>query len=239
MIVYPAMDLMDGGVVRLKQGRFDDKTLYFDEPADALRNFAAAGAKWAHVVDLDGARAKKPVQHELIASLARDTTLKLQVGGGFRTYEQFGRMLDAGVERIVIGSLAAQEPQLVSGWLKDFGSERITLSVDVRMSDGIPMVAVAGWTEETELTLWDVVGLYPGLRHLLVTDIGRDGMLEGPNFELLNEAVERLPEVSIQASGGVSSIGDIERLRTEGVIVGRALWEGRFELQEALSVAGT
>lgn len=238
MIVYPAMDLMGGRVVRLRQGRFDDPTIYSDDPADALQSFADAGAQWAHVVDLDGARARAPVQHGLIASLARGTGLKLQVGGGFRTREQVASMLDLGVERVVIGSLAVQEQQLVSDWLNDFGPERITLSVDVRMSNGFPLVAVGGWAEDSELTLWEVAARYPGLRHLLLTDIGRDGMLQGPNFELLSHAVERLPDLCIQASGGVSSIADIERLRTDGVILGRALWDGRFDLQEALSLAG-
>jgi len=237
MIIYPAMDLMAGRVVRLKQGRFEDSTIYSSDPADGLRGFAKAGATWAHVVDLDGARAKAPVQHQLIAALARTAGLKLQVGGGFRTHEQVAKMLDAGVERVVIGSLAVKEPQLVSQWLDEFGPERLTLSVDVRMSDETPMVAVSVWTESSGLTLWDVAALYPKALHLLLTDIGRDGMLEGPNFELLDEAVERLPGLRIQASGGISSIADIKRLRTDGAIVGRALWEGRIGIEEALALA--
>jgi phosphoribosylformimino-5-aminoimidazole carboxamide ribotide isomerase len=237
MIIYPAMDLMGGRVVRLRQGRFDQATTYEAEPADALREFADAGAQWAHVVDLDGARARAPAQHDLIAGLAGSTSLKLQVGGGFRTREQVRAMLDAGVARVVIGSLAVQEPTLVGQWLDEFGPERITLSVDVRVSEGTPMVAVSGWTESSGLTLWDVVGLYPTVRHLLLTDIGRDGMLAGPNFELLDEAVERLPRLRIQASGGISSLVDLRRLRTGGANVGKALWEGRFSLEEALSLA--
>jgi len=238
MIIYPAMDLMGGRVVRLKQGCFDDSTTYPEKPSDALRGFAAAGAEWAHIVDLDGARAGKPVQHELIANLARETALKLQVGGGFRNREQIQSILDAGVERVVIGSLAVKEPELVSRWLDEFGPERLTLSVDVRMSEETPVVAVSGWTEDSGLALWDVTALYPKARHLLLTDIGRDGMLSGPNFGLLDEAVERLPNLRIQASGGVSSIADLERLSTDGAIVGKALWEGRFTLEEALSLAG-
>ena len=238
MIVYPAMDLMNGGVVRLKQGRFEEPTAYASNPADALRSFAEKGALWAHIVDLDGARARSPVQHELIASLARGTDLNLQVGGGFRTREQVARMLDAGVARIVIGSLAAQEPHLVGEWLDEFGPERLTLSVDVRIRGTQPMVAVAGWTEASELTLWDVAAFYPTAEHLLLTDIARDGMLEGPNFELLDAAVERLPKLHVQASGGVSSVADILRLKTDGVIIGRAMWEGRIPIEEALSLAG-
>ena len=237
MIIYPAMDLMGGGVVRLKQGRFEDQTNYSALPADALASFAEAGAEWAHIVDLDGARAKEPVQHDLIARLARDSELKLQIGGGFRTREQVGRMLDAGASRVVIGSLAVKEPERVGRWIDEFGNERLTLSLDVRLSGGQPMVAVSGWMEASEATLWDIAALYPDAKHLLLTDIGRDGMLTGPNFDLLDEAVQRLPNMRIQASGGVSSIGDLARLRTDGAIIGKAMWEGLISLEEALSLA--
>jgi len=238
MIIYPAMDLMGGRVVRLRQGRFDETTTYPEQPAYALRSFAAAGAEWAHIVDLDGARAGRPVQHELIAALARETTLKLQVGGGFRTAEHVEAMLDAGVERVVIGSLAVKDPGLVNRWIDEFGPDRLVLSLDIRMIDDSPVVAVSGWAENSKSTLWEVTAQFPTARHLLLTDIGRDGMLSGPNFDLLDQAVERLPDLRIQASGGVSSIEDLERLRTDGAIVGKALWEGRFTLEEALSLAG-
>jgi len=237
MIIYPAMDLMGGSVVRLKQGSFADQTYYSAKPGDALSSFAEAGAQWAHIVDLDGARAKQPVQHNLIARLARETSLNLQVGGGFRTREQVATMLDAGAARVVIGSLAVTQPELVAQWIDDFGPERITLSLDVRLSNGEPIVALSGWTEASGTTLWDIAALHPRAQHLLLTDIGRDGMLSGPNFDLLDEAVDRLPGLRIQASGGVSSIEDLNRLRTDGAIIGKAMWEGLMKLPEALSVA--
>jgi phosphoribosylformimino-5-aminoimidazole carboxamide ribotide isomerase len=234
MILYPAMDLMGGRVVRLAQGRFDDSTTYPADPAEAVAAFAAAGALWAHVVDLDGARAREPVQHDLIAGLAREAPLSLQLAGGFRSREHLKRMFDRGVGRVVIGSLAVERPDLVHGFLEEFGSERITLSLDVRLVAGVPFVATAGWTEDSGRSLWDVASLYPEARHLLLTDIGRDGMLAGPNFELLEEAAARLPHLAIQASGGISSLDDLRRLRTAGAIVGKALWEGRVGLAEAL-----
>ncbi|HEX8583228.1 MAG TPA: 1-(5-phosphoribosyl)-5-[(5-phosphoribosylamino)methylideneamino] imidazole-4-carboxamide isomerase [Allosphingosinicella sp.] len=234
MILYPAMDLMGGRVVRLAQGRFDDATTYPGDPAEALAAFAAAGAEWAHVVDLDGARAGAPVQHDLLCDLGRSAPLKLQVAGGFRTADQIARVLDAGVARVVIGSLAVKQPELVKGLLDAFGGERITLSLDVRLADGEPMVATLGWTEDSGRSLWDIAALYPEARHLLLTDIGRDGMLAGPNFDLLEEAGRRLPHLFIQASGGVSSLEDLTRLATAGAIVGKALWEGRIDLAEAL-----
>lgn len=237
MIIYPAIDLMGGRVVRLKQGRFEDRTIYPATPMDALASFAEAGGEWAHVVDLDGARARTPVQHELIRSLAGSTDLKIQAGGGFRTREHVAKALAAGVARVVVGSLAVKQPQMVSEWLDEFGPDRLTLSVDVRMDDEAPMVAVSGWTEPSELTLWDVASLYPTARHMLLTDIGRDGMLAGPNTSLLNEAAARLPEIRIQASGGITSIADLARLKTDGAIIGKALWEGLIPLKEALSVA--
>jgi len=237
MIIYPAMDLMGGEIVRLKQGRFDDRTSYSSRPEDALRTFEEAGAEWAHIVDLDGARARSPVQHDLIRALAKSSTLKLQVGGGFRSRDQVARMLDAGIARVVIGSLAVQEPALVNAWLDEFGADCITLSLDVRVAAGVPNVAVSGWTEASGVSLWDVAPRFPSARHLLLTDIGRDGMLEGPNFELLDEAVDRLPNLRIQASGGVSSVADLQRLRTDGAIVGKALWEGHIRVEEALSLA--
>ena len=236
MILYPAMDLMDGRCVRLAQGRFDDATIYSDDPAASLADFVRAGASWAHIVDLAGARAGEPRQHELIASLAKCSPLKLQVAGGFRTSQQISRMLEAGVGRVVIGSLAVKDPAKVQGFLAEFGGARITLALDVNIVDCIPMVATAGWTETSRQSLWDVAALYSDARHLLVTDISRDGMMTGFNRALLSEVVERLPQLAVQASGGVASIDDLRGLPTDGAIIGRALWEGKIKLEEALEL---
>lgn len=237
MIIYPAIDLMGGGIVRLRQGKFDDSTSYGEAPSDALRRFADAGAQWVHMVDLDGTRAGAPMQHDLISELARSAPVKLQVAGGFRTRDHVARVLEAGVSRVVIGSLAVRDPALVQSFIDDFGAEVIALALDVRLVDEVPLVAISGWTEDSGMSLWDVAARFPEARHLLLTDIGRDGMLEGPNFALLEEAQERLPHLAIQASGGVSSIDDLRRLRTAGAIVGKALWEGRVDLTEAVGLA--
>lgn len=237
MIIYPAVDLIGGEAVRLQQGRFNDVTRYPIVPSEALRQFADAGATWAHVVDLDGARAGRPMQCELIAKLAREAPLRVQAAGGYREGEQLERMFDAGVARIMVGSLAVRQPEMVRSWIDEFGSDRIGLSLDVRVNDGIPLVAVAGWTEDSGKSLWDVAADFPQARHLLVTDIGRDGMLGGPNVALYNKIVRRLPHVDVQASGGVSSLSDLERLPTAGAIIGKALWEGRVSLTEALNLA--
>jgi phosphoribosylformimino-5-aminoimidazole carboxamide ribotide isomerase len=234
MILYPAMDLMGGRAVRLEQGRFDAATIYPAAPVEALAAFAAAGAEWAHVVDLDGARAGAPAQHDLLADLAGAAPLKLQVAGGLRTRDQIARLLDAGVGRVVIGSLAVTAPDSVRGFFEEFGSERITLALDVRLQQGEMRVLTRGWTEGSGRTLWDVAAHYPEARHMLVTDVSRDGMLSGPNFDLLGEVVDRLPRVAVQASGGVSSLDDLRRLPTPAAIVGKALWEGRIDLAEAV-----
>ena len=237
MLIYPAIDLMGGRCVRLAQGRFDDAKTYSDDPAEALDAFAAAGAEWTHIVDLDGARARSPRQHDLIASLAGRARQKLQVAGGFRERDQLARMFDAGVGRVVIGSLAVSAPETVAAFIDEYGGERITLAFDVRLADGVPEIATAGWTESSGRSLWDAAALYPAARHILVTDISRDGMLAGPNIELMTEIVQRLPSLSLQASGGVATLDDLATLARTGAvgaIVGKALWEERFRLEEAI-----
>jgi phosphoribosylformimino-5-aminoimidazole carboxamide ribotide isomerase len=237
MIILPAMDLMGGRPVRLAQGRFDDATNYLLDPAEAVLAFEEAGAEWAHVVDLDGAKARAPRQHGLLADIALSVTLKLQVAGGFREESHLTRMFDAGVDRVAIGSLAVHEPETVAGFIQRFGGERIVLALDVNMVEGVPIVATSGWTETSGRSLWDVAKRYPDMRHLLVTDIGRDGMMNGPNAELVAEIVRRLPDVQVQGSGGVSSLDDLRDLKAagaSGAIVGKALWEQRIDLKAAI-----
>lgn len=237
MIVYPALDLIGGQCVRLAQGRFDDVTSYLLDPAEAALGFEEAGAEWAHVVDLDGAREGRPCQHGLIVDIALSVSMKLQVAGGFREPEHFTRVFDAGVDRVVIGSLAVTDPETVHTLYERFGPERIALALDVKLEDGVPMVMTNGWTELSGRSLWDIADLYPDARHLVVTDISRDGMLGGPNVDLMTEAARRFPDMAIQASGGISSLGDLRHLKAAGVagaIMGKALWEQRVDLREAI-----
>ncbi len=241
MIVYPAIDLMGGRCVRLAQGRFDEATDYSGDPAAALARFAAAGARWTHVVDLDGAKAGRPVQHDLIARLAADAPVKLQVAGGFRDAASVAAALEAGASRVVIGSLAVRDPDAVRAILAAHGGERIVLALDVNIVGGTPMVATAGWTESSGRTLYDIASLYPEARHLLVTDIGRDGMMLGPNLPLAREAAGRLKHMAFQASGGVATTADLAELAktgAAGAVVGKAIWEGRIDLAEAIDLAG-
>jgi phosphoribosylformimino-5-aminoimidazole carboxamide ribotide isomerase len=237
MIIYPAMDLMGGQCVRLAQGRFDDVTSYMLDPAEAVLGFEQAGAEWAHVVDLDGAREGAPRQHGMIVDIALSVSVKLQVAGGFREPEHFTRVFDAGVDRVVVGSLAVKDPAKAGELFDRFGGERIALALDVKMEEGEPIVATGGWTERSGKSLWEIAELYPNAKHLLVTDIGRDGMLKGPNCELIAEVARRLPHLCVQASGGVSSLDDLRDLKAAGAagaIVGKALWEQRIDLKQAI-----
>jgi phosphoribosylformimino-5-aminoimidazole carboxamide ribotide isomerase len=240
MIIYPAMDLMDGCCVRLAQGRFEDVATYQADPVESVLQFENAGAEWTHIVDLDGAREGEPRQHGLLVDIALSLSMKLQVAGGFRTSEHLQRMFDAGVDRVVIGSLAVKQPELVRQFLASFGGDHIVLALDVNIVEGVPMVATAGWTETSGRSLWDVAEDYPDARHLLVTDISRDGMMSGPNVELIAETSRRLPHLDVQASGGVASLEDLRALKgagAAGAIVGKAFWEGRIDLGEALDIA--
>lgn len=242
MIVYPAIDLKDGVCVRLMHGRFDQVTRYDDSPAARLAAFAAEGAAWVHIVDLDGAEAGRAMQHALIGELAASVSVKVQCGGGVRSADDVARLLDAGVARVVVGSLAVTQPDQVTAWLDRFGPERLTLALDVKMVGGLPVPALKGWTEAAGVDLWSALERYPigTIRHLLVTDVGRDGALAGPNIDLLARVRARRPDLAVQASGGVSSLADLEAAKgigCAGAIVGRALYEGRFTVAEAIDVS--
>lgn len=237
MIIKPAMDLMDSRPVRLSQGRFDESVTYEGDPVEAIMAFEEAGAECAHIVDLDGARAGAPRQHGLLADIALSVGIALQVAGGFREEQQLSRMFDAGVDKVAIGSLCVKEPETVRGFLARFGAERITLALDVHVEDGTPYVATNGWTQSSRRTLWDVAGDFPDATHFLITDIGRDGMLGGPNLDLVREFCRRRPQALIHASGGIGTLDDIVALDQAGAsraVIGKALWEGRFTLAEAL-----
>lgn len=242
MLIYPAIDLKDGICVRLMHGRFDQVTRYDEQPTARLTAFAAEGAEWVHIVDLDGAEAGQAMQHGLIGELTGAIDVKIQSGGGVRGANDVARLLDSGVSRVVVGSLAVTQPNDVAAWLKGFGPERITLAFDVKMEDGAPVPALKGWTQSSGVDLWTALDRYPKgtLKHVLVTDVGRDGALTGPNLELLAEIRLRRPDLVLQASGGVSSLDDIAAVKAlgcNGVIVGRALYEGRFTLPEAIAAA--
>lgn len=238
MLIYPAIDLKEGRCVRLLHGRFDQVTAYDDAPLARLDAFADEGAAWVHVVDLDGARAGAPVQHALVGRLARGK-VKVQAGGGVRTADDIARLLDAGVDRAVVGSMAVEQPETVRAWIDCFGRERICVALDGKRQDGAFRLALKGWTEGSEIDLATALAPFEAgsLTHILVTDVSRDGALTGVNRELMAELVAARPDLSIQASGGVATLDDLRAVKAAGAagaIVGRALYENRFTLREAI-----
>jgi len=237
--VIPAIDLRGGRVVRLKQGDYAQQTTYDFEPRALARSYAEAGAEWLHLVDLDGARGGSLENLAVIEAIARDG-MHIQAGGGVRTEADVQRLFGAGVARVVVGSLAIREPEQVEDWLATYGAERFTLALDTLQKNGAWTLPSAGWTETESRTLDDLAPWYAarGARHLLCTDIHRDGMLAGFNLDLYRYLATLVPTLATQASGGVRSLDDIRAAReagARGVILGRALLEGRFTVQEALA----
>ncbi len=238
MLLIPAIDLRAGRCVRLYQGDFDAETRYPVEPLELLGRYRAFGASWVHVVDLDGARDGELGNRATISALAAEPGVRLQVGGGIRSAQRIEDLLAAGVERVVIGSAAVERPQEVCAWLERFGAERICLALDVRLdAEGAARVQTRGWREAAAVTLWGALERYPAgtVRHVLCTDIERDGALAGPNLELYTAARARFPQIAWQASGGVRDARDLHQLAHAGAaaaVSGKALLEQRIPLQE-------
>ena len=238
MIIYPAIDLIAGEVVRLHKGDFDQKTTYGTDPVAVARSYAEAGAAWLHLVDLDGAKDPGQRQTGLISRIIAESGLKVQTGGGIRSRADVEALVAAGASRIVIGSLAVRQPALVADLIRDFGAERICLAADVVHPDGEFLIAVSGWQEASNLSLDGFLSGFEaaGLRHVLCTDIDRDGTMQGPNNDLYLTVKASFPDILLQASGGVKGIEDLEGLATDGVIIGRALYEGAIDLRAALDL---
>ena len=237
--IIPAIDLRAGRVVRLQQGDYDRETRYATDPLTLAAGYRDAGALWLHLVDLDGARSGRLDNLRAIEAIVR-LGLNVQAGGGVRGEDDLGRLFDAGVQRVVLGSVAIRAPDTVAGWLARYGGERLTIALDTRRIDGRWTLPSAGWTETEARTLDELAPWYAGrgAHHLLCTDIERDGMLAGFNLDLYRHLATVAPTLAVQASGGVRSLEDIRAARdagARGVILGRALLEGRFTLTEALA----
>lgn len=238
MKLIPAIDLMDGTCVRLRQGDYKRVTSYGNDPVDLARAYADAGADALHVADLDGARDGRGGNASAIARICRAVTIPVQAGGGLRTGDDLGALFDLGAHRAVVGTVAVEAPDRVAGWMERFGAERVCLALDVRAGDNAsPMLATHGWRQQTDRTLWSLLEeCYPQVRHVLCTDIGRDGMLAGANADLYTQAVKRFPGILWQASGGVGGAEDVRRVADGGAaacILGRALLDGLLTVEEA------
>ncbi len=238
MEVIPALDLLGGRCVRLYQGDFNQVTVYDENPVDLARRYRDAGMHRLHVVDLDGARSGEPGNLDLIAELTGDLGLAVQIGGGLRDLERVRTLLDTGASRVVIGSAAVTDPQMVIGWINELGAERVIPAFDVKLNQqGEPVVQTHGWTKNSEQTLWELMDCYAGTGAMdfLCTDISKDGTLAGPNVELYASCTERCPQARIIASGGVAGFDDLIALKRTGasaVVTGKALLDGRLQLEE-------
>lgn len=231
--LYPAIDLRDGKVVRLLQGDYDRQTTYGSDPVAVARSFADAGARWIHVVDLDAARSGSPVNRPVVAAIAAAVaaSASVQTGGGVRSVADAQALADAGVARVVMGSAAVADPSLVAA-----ASAVVPVAVGLDHRDG--EVAVHGWTEGSGVQLADALGWFPTAAAFVITDIARDGMLEGPDVVGL-AAAAAATSIPVIASGGVSSLADVAAFRAvpgiAGVITGKAIYEGRFTVAEAVA----
>lgn len=240
-MIIPALDLIDGSVVRLHQGDYGQQREYGREPLPRLQGYQAKGAEILHLVDLTGAKNPAARQIPLLQKLLAGVSVPVQVGGGVRSEQDVEALLNAGATRVVVGSTAVSDPEKVQGWFSRFGADALVLALDVRIdSAGQKQVAISGWQETSGTTLEQLVAQFLpfGLKHVLCTDISRDGTLSGANVALYQEVCTRFPQIAFQASGGIGGLEDIAALRGSGVIgviVGRALLDGKFTVAEAIS----
>ena len=239
-MIIPAIDLIDGCVVRLHQGDYGARRDYGEDPLARLQRYQASGAQLLHIVDLTSAKDPKARQIPLLRELLGNLSIPVQTGGGIRSADDVRSLLDAGAARVVVGSAAVKRTDEVAGWMKTFGADKLVLALDVRINKaGNAEVAVSGWQENSGVLMDDLIRAFEpaGLRYVLTTDISKDGTLAGPNTALYAKLAQTFPNIDFQASGGIGSLDDIRAVShtgAAGVIVGRALLEGKFTLEEAI-----
>ncbi|MHB9056616.1 MAG: 1-(5-phosphoribosyl)-5-[(5-phosphoribosylamino)methylideneamino]imidazole-4-carboxamide isomerase [Paludibacteraceae bacterium] len=231
--IIPAIDLIEGKCVRLTQGDYDQKKVYNENPVEVAKMFVDAGITRLHLVDLDGAKAKHIVNYKVLENITSGTNLIVDFGGGLKSDEDLKIAFECGASMITGGSIAVKNPTTFMSWIEEYGSEKIILGADVKNNK----IAVSGWIEDTDIELIPFLADYQqkGICKIICTDISKDGMLEGPSIELYKDIIRNLPEAFLIASGGVSSISDIELLKDAGipaVIFGKAIYEGRIKLKE-------
>ena len=231
--LIPAIDIIEGKCVRLTQGDYAQKTVYNENPLEVAKAFEQAGITRLHVVDLDGAKAGRIINYKVLESIASKTELVVDFGGGLKSDDDLRIAFDSGADMITGGSIAVKKPDVFQKWLQTYGNERIILGADVKNEK----IAVGGWIETTDIVLVDFLKSYreAGIKKVICTDISKDGMLEGPSLELYKKLIRTLPDIYLIASGGVSSLRDLELLDEAGiqaVIFGKAIYEGKISLKE-------
>lgn len=231
--IIPAIDIIGGKCVRLSQGDYERKTVYNEDPLEVARMFEDVGLRRLHLVDLDGARAKRIINHKVLETIASRTQLVIDFGGGLKSDEDLRIAFNSGAAMVTGGSIAVRDREAFLSWIESYGPEKIILGADVR--DG--KISIAGWQEESSIELIPFIESYTkeGIRKVISTDISKDGMLQGPSFGLYNEVLKTFPDLYLIASGGIASMEDIYQLAdagVPGVITGKAIYEGKISLQE-------
>nr|WP_321234882.1 1-(5-phosphoribosyl)-5-[(5-phosphoribosylamino)methylideneamino]imidazole-4-carboxamide isomerase [uncultured Psychroserpens sp.] len=233
MRIIPAIDIIDGKCVRLTKGDYNTKTIYNENPVEVAKEFEAAGIQYLHLVDLDGAKAKHIVNYKVLEQITSKTNLKIDFGGGLKSDEDLHIAFNSGARQITGGSIAVKDSEVFEGWINRYGGVKIILGADCNNEK----IAVSGWQEESNMDVLPFIKSYEdkGIKYVICTDIAKDGMLEGPSFDLYKRILERSKGIKLIASGGVTSIDDLntlEDLGCEGAIIGKALYEGHIRLRD-------
>jgi phosphoribosylformimino-5-aminoimidazole carboxamide ribotide isomerase len=231
--VIPAIDIIDGKCVRLTQGDYGQKKIYNEDPAEVAKEFEDAGIKRLHLVDLDGAKEKRIINHKVLEKIANSTDLIIDFGGGIQSDIDIQKAFDFGAKMITGGSIAVKNQEMFLGWLEKFGPEKIILGADAKDE----MIAISGWQEATKVSVFDFIEEYlkKGIQYTISTDVAKDGLLQGPSFDLYEKMQAKFSDLHIIASGGVCEMMDLEKLNEQGVfgvIVGKAIYEGKISLKE-------
>jgi len=237
MRIIPAIDIIGGKCVRLTKGDYDTKKIYSENPVEVAKSFEDAGIQYLHVVDLDGAKAKHIVNYKVLEQIASKTNLKIDFGGGLKSDEDLHIAFNSGAKQITGGSIAVKNPETFKRWLTKYGGTKIILGADCQPHDNGAKIATNGWQEDSDMELIPFVKDYEneGVNYVICTDISKDGMLEGPAFELYKKLIAETKNIKLIASGGITSVDDIntlENLGCEGAIIGKALYEGHILLRD-------
>lgn len=233
MRIIPAIDIIDGKCVRLSKGDYNTKVIYNENPLEVAKQFQDHGIEYLHLVDLDGAKSKHIVNHKILDQIANQTNLKIDFGGGLKTDDDLRIAFECGANQITGGSIAVKDPDTFKSWIQKFGSDKIILGADANNEK----IAVSGWQEESDEELIPFIQQYQteGVSYVICTDISKDGMLEGPSFDLYAKTLKQVPNIKLIASGGISTFDELPKLAEmgcEGTIIGKAIYENRISLKQ-------
>lgn len=233
MRIIPAIDIIEGKCVRLSKGDYSTKKVYNEHPLEVAKAFEGVGIEYLHLVDLDGAKSKHIVNYKVLEQIASQTNLKIDFGGGLKSDQDLRIAFESGARQITGGSIAVKEPEVFKGWLHSYGADKIILGADAQDEK----VAISGWLESSKEDLIPFIKAYQkeGVKYVICTDISKDGMLEGPSFELYSRILEQVPEINLIASGGISHFDELGKLASmgcEGTIIGKAIYENRISMKQ-------